>query len=145
MLGLGTLLRGLKGLLGKPLEDTGVLPTRYYVREILEALDCDNIGEAVRLLSKAKGALIDKSRLDLVRQQIIFRCRVLRERHDRRISYLEDKIKAYKKNRKLPWRFFRRESADKLPYYEQTLNLEKQAQHLLKQYEMELKDMLFRS
>jgi hypothetical protein len=145
MLGLGTLLRGLKGLLGKPLEDTGVLPTRYYVREILDALDHDNIGEAVRLLGKAKGALIDRSRLDLVRQQIIFRCRVLRERHGKRISYLEGKIKAYKKNRKFPWRLFHRDQAEKLSYYEQTLDLEKQARHLLEQYEMELKDMLFRS
>jgi len=39
MLGLGTLFRVAKKLFGKPLEDTGILPTRYYVREILEALD----------------------------------------------------------------------------------------------------------
>jgi hypothetical protein len=145
MLGLGTLLRGLKRLLGKPLVDTGLLPTRYYVREILEALDQDNIGEAVRLLGKAKGALIDRSRLDLVRQQIIFRCRVLRERHRKRINYLEVRIKAYEKNRKLPRRWFRRDSAETLEYYEKTLELEKQAQHLLEQYEMQLEDMVFRS
>ncbi len=142
MLGLGTLFRVLKGLFGKSLEDTGVLPTRYYLREILEALDHDNIGEAVRLLRKAKGALIDRERLDLVRQQIIFRCRVLRERHGKRISYLEGRIKAHKTNRKLPWRWFRKEPAERLAYYEKTLDLEKQAQDLLEQYEMELKDIL---
>jgi hypothetical protein len=145
MLGLGTLFRVAKRLFGKPLENTGALPTRYYVREILEALDHDNIGEAVRLLRKAKGALIDKSRLELVRQQIIFRCRVLREGHGKRITYLEGQIKAHEKNHRLPRRWFHKEPREKLTYYEKTLDLEKQAQHLLEQYEMELKDMLFRS
>jgi hypothetical protein len=144
MLGLGTLFRVVKRLLAKPLEDTGLLPTRYYVLEILEALDHDNIGEAVRLLRKAKVALIDRSRLDLARQQIIFRCRVLREHHAKRIRYLEDGIKGYKKNRKLPRRWLHKDPAERLGYYEKTLELEQQAQHLLEQYEMELKDMLTR-
>jgi len=144
MLGLGTLFRAVKGLLARPLEDTGLLPTRYYVREILDALDHDNIGEAVRLLRKAKGALVDRARLDLARQQIIFRCRVLRERHAKHIRYLEGTIKAYKKNRKLPWRWLRKDPAERVGYYEKTLELEQQAQNLLEQYEMELKDMLTR-
>jgi hypothetical protein len=144
MLGLGTLFRVVKKLFGKPLEDTGLLPTRYYVREILEALDHDNIGEAVRLLRKAKGTLIDRSRLDLTRQQIIFRCRVLRKQHAKRIRYLEDQIKAYKRNRKLPWRWLHKDPAEKVGYYEKTLDLEQQAQRLLEQYEMKLKDMLSR-
>jgi hypothetical protein len=142
MLGLGTLFRVLKGLLGKPLEDTGVLPTRYYLREILEALDHDNIGEAVRLLRKSKGALIDRSRLDLVRQQIIFRCRVLREQHRKRIHLLEGKIKAHKKRGTFPWQWFRKRPAEKLLHYEKTLALEKQAQDLLEKYESELKTMV---
>jgi hypothetical protein len=144
MLGLGTLFRAVKGLLARPLEDTGLLPTRYYVREILDALDHDNIGEAVRLLKKAKGALVDRARLDLTRQQIIFRCRVLRGRHAKRITYLEGIIKAYKKNRKLPWRWIHKDPAERVGYYEKTLDLEQQAQNLLEQYEMELKDMLTR-
>jgi hypothetical protein len=144
MLGLGTLFRIVKGLLGRPLEDTGLLPTRYYVREILEALDHDNIGEAVRLLKKAKGSLIDRARLDLTRQQIIFRCRVLRERHGKRIRYLEGILKADKKNRKLPWRWLHKDPAERIGYYEKSLDLEQQAQHLLDQYEMELKDILTR-
>jgi len=144
MLGLGTLLRIVKGFLGRPLEDTGLLPTRYYVREILEALDRDNIGEAVRLLKKAKGSLIDRARLDLARQQIIFRCRVLRERHGKRIRYLEGILKADKKNRKLPWRWLHKDPAERIGYYEKSLDLEQQAQHLLEQYEMELKDILTR-
>jgi len=144
MLGLGTLYRVAKKLFGKPLEDTGLLPTRYYVREILEALDHDNIGEAVRLLRKAKGALIDRSRLDLTRQQIIFRCRVLREQHTKRIRYLEGQIKAHERDRKLPWRWLHKDPAEKVRYYKKTLDLEQQAQRLLEQYEMKLKDMLTR-
>jgi predicted ATP-grasp superfamily ATP-dependent carboligase len=144
MLGLGTLFRVAKKLFGKPLEDTGILPTRYYVREILEALDHDNIGEAVRLLKKAKGALIDRSKLDFTRQQIIFRCRVLREGHKKRISYLEDRIKAYEKNQHFPLRLFRKEQAESITQYQETLDLEREAHHLLEQYEAELKDILTR-
>lgn len=145
MLGLGTLFRVAKKLFGKPLEDTGILPTRYYVREILEALDHDNIGDAVRLLRKANSALIDRSRLDLVRQQIIFRCRVLREGHGKRISRLEGQIKAYEKNRQFPRSWFHKEQRERLAYYKKTLDLEKEAQHLLEQYETELKEVVFRS
>lgn len=144
MLGVGTLLRVAKKLFGKPLENTGLLPTRYYVREILEALDHDNIGDAVRLLRKANGALFDRSRLDIVRQQIIFRCRVLREGHGKRISRLEGQIKAYEKSRHFPRQWFRKEQLEKLAYYKKSLDLEKQAHDLLEEYETELKNSLFR-
>jgi len=63
----------LRRVLGKPLEDTGALPTRYYLHEVLRSLDHDNIGEAVQLLRMSKGALVDKSRWEMVRQQVIFR------------------------------------------------------------------------
>ena len=142
MIGFGTLFRMLKRLLGKPLENTGALPTRYYLHEVLNALDHDNIGEAVKLLKMSKGALIDKSRWEMVRQQIIFRCRVLRERHRNRIRLLEAKIKAHKKRSPFPWQWFHKRPAEKLLHYEKTLALEKQAQELLEQYEMELKTMV---
>jgi len=142
MIGFGTLFRMLKRLLGKPLEDTGALPTRYYLQEVLNALDHDNIGEAVKLLKMSKGALIDKSRWEMVRQQIIFRCRVLRERHRRRISLLEGKIKENKNRGTFPWQWFHKGPAEKLFHYKKTLALEKQAQALLEQYENELKTMV---
>jgi hypothetical protein len=142
MIGFGTLFRMLKRLLGKPLEDTGALPTRYYLHEVLNALDHDNIGEAVKLLKMSKGALIDKSRWEMVRQQIVFRCRVLRERHRKRIGLLEGKIKAHKKRGTFPWQWFHKRPAEKLLHYEKTLALEKQAQDLLEQYERELKTMV---
>ena len=96
MIGLGILIRILKRLLGKTLENTGALPTRYYLREILESLDRDNIGEAVKLLRVSKGALVDKSRWELVRQQVLFRCRVLVGRHGRRIRSIEARIEKLK-------------------------------------------------
>lgn len=142
MIGLGTLFRMLKKLLVKPLKNTEALPTRYYLHEALKSLDHDNIGEAVKLLRMSKGALIDKSRWEMVRQQIIFRCRVLRERHRKRIYFLEKKIKEHKKHGKLPWRWFQKKPVEKLVQYEKTLALERQAQDLLEKYESELKDIL---
>jgi hypothetical protein len=142
MIGLGTLFSMLKKLLGRPLENTGALPTRYYLHEVLKSLDHDNIGEAVKLLRMSRGALIDKSRWEMVRQQIIFRCRILRERHRKRINFLEEKIKEQKKHGKLPWRWFRKEPVENLVQYEKTLALERQAQDLLEKYESELKDIL---
>jgi len=132
----------LKKLLGKPLENTGALPTRYYLHEVLKSLDHDNIGEAVKLLRMSKGAVIDKSRWEVVRQQIIFRCRVLRERHRKRINFLEEKIKEHKKHGKLPWRWFHKRPVEKLVQHEKTLDLERQAQDLLEQFESELKTMV---
>ena len=142
MIGLGTLFRMLKKLLGKPLENTGALPTRYYLHEVLKSLDHDNIGEAVKLLRMSKGAVVDKSRWEVVRQQIIFRCRVLRERHRKRINFLEEKIKEHKKHGTFPWRWFHKSPAEKLVQYEKTLALERQAQDLLEKCESELKAMV---
>ena len=142
MIGFGILFRMLKKLLGKPLESTGALPTRYYLQEVLKSLDHDNIGEAVKLLRMSKGALIDKARWEMVRQQIIFRCRVLREQHHKRINFLEEKIKEHNKHVKPPWRWFRKKPVEKLIQYEKALALERQAQDLLEKYESELKDIL---
>ena len=57
MIGLGILIRILRRILGKPLENSGALPTRYYLHEILDSLDQDNIGQGtiwtgLRLSSK---------------------------------------------------------------------------------------------
>jgi hypothetical protein len=141
MIGLGTLFRMVKRLLGKPLENTGALPTRYYLHEILRSLDHDNIGEAVKLMRMSKGALIDRSKWEMVRQQVVFRCRVLKDGHSKRIRLIEKKIKELKKQGKLPWHWFQERPAEKLAQYEQTLALEKRAQALLEKYEIELKEI----
>ncbi len=141
MIGFGILLRLIKGFLGKPLENTGALPTRYYLHETLRSLDRDNIGEAVRFLRISRGALIDKSRWELVRQQVLFRSRVLMESHERRIRHIEGRMKALRNQRKLPWRWFGKSPIDRLPQYENILAAEKSAQALLERYEKELRDM----
>jgi hypothetical protein len=141
MIGFGTLFRMLKRLLGKPLENTGALPTRYYLHEVLNSLDHDNIGEAVKLLKMSKGALIDKSRWEMVRQQVVFRCRVLKDGHSRRIGSIEKKIRELRKHGKLPWQWFQKRPVEKLGQYEETLALEKRAQALLEKYEIELKEI----
>jgi hypothetical protein len=141
MIGLGTVFRVLKRVLGKPLEETGALPTRYYVHEILRSLDHDNIGEAVQLLRMSKGALVDKSRWEMVRQQVIFRCRVLRDRHCKRIRLLEKMVGRPKKHGKLSWQWFQKKPVEKPAQYEEALALEKSAQALLEKYEIELKEI----
>jgi hypothetical protein len=141
MFGLGILLRILRTLLRKPLENTGALPTRYYLHEILKSLDQDNIGQAVQLLRTSKGAFVDKSRRELVRQQVLFRCRVLMERHSKRIRSIESRMKAFRKQRRVPWRWLQKEPVEKLGDYKNALTLEKQAQTLLEQYERELKNI----
>jgi len=140
-MGLGALFRILKRPLRKTLEQTGSLPTRYYLRRILESLDRDNIGEAVRLLSVSRGALVDRSRRELVRQQVLFRCRVLMKRHDRRIRSIEGRIETLNRGGRFPWRWFRKIPAERLVRYENLLSLEKQAQSLLEKYERELRNI----
>jgi hypothetical protein len=141
MIGLGILLRILRRLLGKRLENTGALPTRYYLGEILRSLDHDNMEEAVKLLKMSRGALIDKSRWELVRQQVLFRCRVLMERHGRRIRLIEDRVEALKNHRKRPWQWLRKDRVENLTQYEEILSLEKRARALLESHERELKDI----
>ncbi len=141
MIGLGIVIRIVKAFVGKPLENTGLFPTRYYLQEALRSLDQDNIGEAVKFLKISKGALLDRSRWKLVRQLILFRCRVLRERHGKRIGYIEGRIEKLKNQQKLPWRWFRKRPTDRLTQYQDTLALEKEARLLLEGYERALKDL----
>ncbi|NIS67483.1 MAG: hypothetical protein GTO12_00590 [Proteobacteria bacterium] len=141
MIGLGILIRIVKAFVGKPLENTGLFPTRYYLQEALRSLDQDNIGEAIKFLKISKGALLDRSRWKLVRQLILFRCRVLRERHGKRIGYIEGRIEKLKIQQKLPWRWFRKRPTDRLTQYQDALALEKEARLLLDDYERELKDL----
>jgi hypothetical protein len=141
MVGIGILLRIGKLLLGKSLENTGALPTRFYLHETLRSLDQDNIGDAVKLLKISKGALVDRSRWKLVRQLVLFRCRVLRERHRKRIRYIESRIEELMRHGRFPWRWFRKRPVEKLTQYKKTLALEKDAQALLEEYERELKSI----
>ncbi len=141
MVGLGILIRIGKLLLGKSLAKTGALPTRFYLHETLRSLDHDNIGDAVKLLKISKGALVDRSRWKLVRQLVLFRCRVLREGHRKRIRYIESRIEEHMRYRRFPWRWFRKRPVEKLTQYKKTLALEKDAQALLEEYESQLKSI----
>ena len=141
MIGLGLLLRIARRLLGKPLERSRVLPTRYYLHQVLKSLDQDNIGEAIRYLKLSENALVDQSRRELVRQQVLFRCRVLMERHEKRIRALEDRVRKLRNARGLLQRWWRKATPEKLPEYEKALGLERRAKTILQTYERELKKM----
>jgi hypothetical protein len=50
-------------------------------------------------------------------------------------------MKAFRKQRRVPWRWLQKEPVQKLGDYKNALTLEKQAQTLLEQYERELKNI----
>lgn len=141
MVGLGILFRIFRRFVGKSLEDTGALPTRYYLNEVLNSLDKDDIGQAVKLLKISGGARVDKSRWEVVRQQVLFRCRLLMERHHKRIHTIENRIKIIRNRGRIPWRWFQKEPTERLVEYENVLSLERRAQALLEQYEKDLKSI----
>ena len=141
MIGLGILFRIVKRFLGKPLEKSGALPTRYYLHQVLRSLDQDDIGEATRQLRLSEGALVDQSRWELVRQHVLFRCRVLMAKHEKRIRSLESRIQKLKSEGKFPWRWWREKPTDRVLRYQEILNLEKRARSILENYEKELTHM----
>ena len=141
MIGLGILFRIIRRVLGKPLEKSGALPTRYYLHQVLRSLDQDDFGEAIRHLRFSEGALVDRSRWELVRQHVLFRCRVLMQKHEKRIRSMENRIRKLNTGKKLPWRWWREKPTDRLLQYQKIMDLERHARSLLENYEKELKHM----
>jgi len=141
MIGLGILFRIIRRVLGKPLEKSGTLPTRYYLHQVLRSLDQDEFGEAIRHLRLSEGALVDRSRWELVRQHVLFRCRVLIQKHEKRIRSMENRIRKLNTGKRLPWRWWREKPTDRLLQYQKILGLERHARSILENYEKELKQM----
>lgn len=75
-LGLNFLFRLGRQLLAGPVEESGLLPARYYASQALAALEEDNFSECLRYL-RLQGEAVEP----LVLQLLILRCRLLRERH----------------------------------------------------------------
>jgi hypothetical protein len=86
MVGLSSLTKVLRRLLGPRFESSGLLPRRYYLLRALEALHGDDIDEAVRMISLAVLGSGGSAKWRLVCQQVIFRCRVLAALHERRLE-----------------------------------------------------------
>lgn len=93
MAGLGALVKLLRRTLLPSVEETGLLPRRYYVNFALDALAEDDMDEAVRCLELARSGA-KSSRWRLVAQQVIFRLRVLKGLHNRELKWLGEKMAA---------------------------------------------------
>jgi hypothetical protein len=92
MFGAGILLRVVGRAGGKLLDRLGVLPARWYLREALEALSKDDLPRVIRSLERARGG--NPRHWELIRQQAIFRCRVLNETHMKALQRFENLQKA---------------------------------------------------
>jgi hypothetical protein len=87
MFGAGIMLRILTRSGGRILDRWGILPHRFYLRDALEALEQDDLSQVVRMLRRGRNG--DPVKWDLIRQQAIFRCRLLREKHERSLQRLQ--------------------------------------------------------
>jgi hypothetical protein len=87
MFGAGILLRVI-GKSGINLFDRlGVFPPRWFLVQALGALSEDDLPMAIRFLERVRGR--NSHRWELIRQQAVFRCRLLKESHKLSIERLE--------------------------------------------------------
>jgi hypothetical protein len=90
--GIGILLRVLVGPGGRVLERLGVLPHRWYLREALSALSEDDLPKVIHRLRRGRGK--GSARWELIRQQTVYRCRMLSVNHAQKLERLQKVKKA---------------------------------------------------
>jgi hypothetical protein len=130
MLGLNSLTKLFRRTIGPRMESLGILPHRYYLSRALDALEEDDIDEAVRMVLLAAGDNRQSSRWRLICQQVIFRCRVLGSIHERRIKEIQAELEIFRKHEKICERYSRLQEA------------EIRARDILKDYESNLLSQL---
>jgi hypothetical protein len=130
MIGLNSLLKLFRRTFAPKVEGLGLLPHRYYLYRALEALDEDDIDEAVRMVTLAGQDQKKSARWRLVCQQVIFRCRVLTSIHERQMDQINTELEIFGKS----------ENIHKL--YLRLQGVERKARDILKDYELRLLDQL---
>jgi hypothetical protein len=128
-LGVNMLFRLGRKVLAAPLEDTGLLPGKYYRSQALAALQENDFPECLRYLKMAKTHR--KTQARMVAQLLILRCRMLLEDHKGRVQGLTDRLRL-------------ETDADKRGRYEEILTEERKAVHLLERYVREAQDLVKR-
>jgi hypothetical protein len=130
MVGLNSLIKLLRRTFGPQVEGKGLLPQRYYLYRALEALNEDDIDEAVRMITLA--GLDDRRspRWRMVCQQVIFRCRVLASLHHKQTEQINSELEIFGKNEQLRILYLRLQQ------------VEHKAREILKNYELRLLDQL---
>jgi hypothetical protein len=126
MVGLNSLFKIFRKTFAPKFEGRGLLPHRYYLYRALEALDEDDIDEAVRMITLAAQDKKKTSRWRVICQQIIFRCRVLVSIHERQMAQLDAELQFFGKTEDLRAVYLRLQRA------------EGKARDILKNYEHQL-------
>ena len=96
MVGLNTLSKFFRKTIGPRIEALGILPQRYYLHRALDALEEDDIDEALRMVTLAGNNKKD-ARWRLVCQQVIFRCRVLASQHEKQLNRFKTEMEIFGK------------------------------------------------
>lgn len=133
MLGLNSLLKLFRKTFAPKVEGRGFLPRRYYLHRALEALDEDDIDEAVRMITLAGQDKKKSARWRLVCQQVIFRCRVLVSIHEKQMDQINTELEIFGKTEDLRTLYLRLQE------------VERKARDILKNYELRLLEQLSES
>ena len=124
--GLNLLFRLGRRLLAAPLEDSGLLPGKYYRSQALAALEEQDFPGCLRYLRLA--APRRRAQTRMIAQVLILRCRLLREKHWRQQQTLQE--------------LCRRESdAAKQARYTEILQAEEKAIQFLDSYIQEAREV----
>jgi hypothetical protein len=107
MVGLNSLSKLFRKTIGPKLEALGLLPHRYYLNRALDALDADDIDEAVRMITLASPGEKKNDRWRLVCQQVIFRCRILASVHEKQMERIKTEIEIFGKTADMRERYQR--------------------------------------
>ena len=130
MVGFNSLFKFLRKTFGPKFEGRGILPRRYYLFRALEALDEDDIDEAVRMITLAGLDKKKSARWRMVCQQIIFRCRVLVSVHEKQMAQINTELEIFGK------------TEDLRNLYLRLQEVERKARDILKNYELQLLEQL---
>ena len=125
MVGLNALAKLFRKTIGPRIEALGLFPHRYYLHRALDALEEDNIDEAVRMVTLAGNDKKD-ARWRLVCQQVIFRCRVLALQHQKQCDRFKTEMEFFGKTSNLSDTYVRLQKA------------EERARSILRNYELSL-------
>jgi hypothetical protein len=130
MLGLNSLFKFFRKTFAPKVEGRGFLPRRYYLHRALEALDEDDIDEAVRMITLAGQDKKKSARWRMVCQQVIFRCRVLVSVHEKQMDQINTELEIFGK------------TEDLRNLYLRLQEVERKARDILKNYELRLLEQL---
>jgi hypothetical protein len=111
MVGLNALAKLFRKTIGPRVEALGVFPQRYYLHRALDALEEDNIDDAVRMVTLAGNGKKD-ARWRLVCQQVIFRCRVLASQHQKQLDRFKIEMEIFGKSSELSNTYHRLQKAE---------------------------------